>query len=223
MSYTYACCYKDFGCAVTRTKRSGILKHQVNCMYAKYKKYVDAMEENEQLKCEIKKLKARAGRPEIKLHCCDIVDFHNRFLCSRGLQTLWRRFNRSPQLAVKALIVVFLNAVPRFYKLKSLNEIEVCGNMGFIRTYKRVERHTLMDVTESIFHEMRDFLESEYTNLGYKNTDFMKTRDAVSHDKIFIYNVMQMAAKRKPHEPIMWRSMSEIPDTELKTKTELTL
>ena len=70
---------------------------------------------------------------------------------------------------------------------------------------------------------MRDFLESEYINLGYKNIDFMKTRDAVSHDKIFIYNVMQMAAKRKPHEPIMWRSMSEIPDTELKTKTELTL
>ena len=222
MSYTYECRYKDFGCDVTRTKKSGIVKHECICKFAKYKKYVDAIVENEKLREEIKKLKItgfRMGRPEIKLQPCDIIAFHETFLCSTSLQNMWRHFNKKPQVAVKALIIVFLNTVPRFYKLKSLNEIEVCGSIGFIRTYKRVERHSLMDVTESIYQQMRDFLEGEHRNLGYKNIDFMKTRDAVTNDKIFLYNAMQTAAKRKPEDPIVWRSMS-YDVSRLKPKTE---
>lgn len=203
MSYVYKCCYKDFGCNITRTRKDGINKHQETCQYVKYKKYVDALNEVKNMR-----LVTKRGRPEIPLTPCNVQHFQEQFINDKNLQNAWRKFNTSPFVAVKALIVVFLNVVPRFFKLKNLSEIEVCGNLGFIRTYGRIERHPLFDITDSIYGSFRDFLQSEYKVLGYSNRNFMKDRDPITNDKVFMYNVMATAIKRKPGDPIVWKAIS---------------
>ena len=208
MVYKYECCYKDFGCNVTRSKKKGIEKHELECQFRKYKKYVDAIHENQILKTKIVQLETRRGRPPVEIQQVDIDKFQEQFINNISMQNALHKLNNRPCYGIKALIVIFIYCSPRFYKLKSLSEIDICGNVGFLRTAGRVERHPLIDVSESIFESMRDFISISHKQFGYKDLTKFKMRESVSADRVFLFNLMRQAALSGPDKPIVWRRIT---------------
>ena len=208
MVYKYECCYKDFGCNATRSKKKGIEKHELECQFLKYKKYLDAIHENQILRTKIAELQTHRGRPPVQIQRVDIDKFQEQFINNTSMQNALHKLNNSPCYGIKALIVIFIYCSPRFYKLKSLNEIEICGNLGFLRTAGRVERHPLIDVSESIYESMRDFISLAHKQCGYKDLSKFRMRESVAADRVFLFNIMRQAALSTPDKPIVWRSVT---------------
>ena len=196
------CCkYAPFGCTVTRTKASGIKAHQKICQYKRFEIYLQAMEENKKLKQQIFELRMarpKQGRPEIPVASVDFRDFKKMLMDDIELVRKWRILAGNPRNGVKAMVVLFVNAMPRFYKLRNLTEIDVNCRLPTLRTFGKLERHRMVDLVDGLFSASQSCIEDifEYLDFG-KSVDEYRFRDVVPFDKSFVYNCLSEASKRK--------------------------
>ena len=153
MGFKHFCIYRDFGCDVTRTRRSAIEKHHESCPLAtKFKKYIDLARENKFLKDEVSRMSKIRGRPRISLESVDLRDFQKAFIASDDLRNSWRKLTANCQAnGVGALLRIFLATSPRFWKILNKEQIEVKGWLAGIRTFGEIELHPIEAVANEIF------------------------------------------------------------------------
>ena len=214
MPKRYSCRYADFGCNVTRTRRAGIRSHEHECTFRHFEKYVQSMELVEKLRQEIFELKMlkRRGRPEVIVDSVDFRDFGKLFMADTQMIKKWKVLARTPRNGIKALIVIFANAMPRFYKLRNLSEIDVNVYLPTLRTHGRMQRHTMDDLADGLFSAAEALISENVDNLQFGKIDDYRFRPVVPFDRTFVYNVLSAAAKRKSGERIEWdgRSVSSL-------------
>lgn len=153
------------------------------------------MEQNIQLKKQLNQ-RAIRGRPDVLTTRCDWRNFENTFLNNDQFVIAWKTLAEKPHNSMRALIVLFFNTVPRFFKLRSLSEIDVNIWLPSLRT-SGLERHTLEDFADSIIFAVFSLLEREHENLGFGKLKNLKLRDTlIRTDKTFIFNQLSKSAKR---------------------------
>ena len=201
------CCrYAPFGCSVTRTKATGIKAHELTCEFRRFEKYLQAMEETKRLKQQIYELRMRRarGRPEITVASVDFRDFVKLFVADKHLIKKWRILARTPRNGVKALIVIFVNMMPRFFKLRNLSEIDVNVQLPTLRTYGQLQRHSMIDLCDGLFSAAEAIISENVDKLEFGKIDDYRFRPVVSYDKTFVFNALSAAAKRLKGAPVQW-------------------
>ena len=216
------CCrYAPFGCTVTRTKATGIKAHEKVCEYRRFEIYLQAIEENKKLKQQIFEFKmARPrGRPEVQVASVDFRDFEKMLLSDIAIVAKWKKLASGPRSGVKALIVMFANLMPRFYKLRNLSEIDVNCRLPTLRTNGHLQRHSMENLCDGLFSAAEAFIEMNVEYLEFGKVDDYRFRPIVPFDKTFVYNALSAAAKRKRGEAISWsgRRVSDLETNSLDT------
>ena len=221
MTYRYYCTYVDFGCTFNRTRRNAIMKHNVCCSFAqKFKKYVDAVQENIFLKQRIKRMEKSMllGRPCLRLTPIDTDGWSSRFWSS-DLKSVFCKMCPSAKYAVKGLIVFLINTSDRFYKVLSSNTIEFIGKINLLDTFGEREIHNLSDVTQHLFNWASDMIydQPKLVNLSEEALDkgdhYIDDFNVTCNEKhrIFIFNTLRadVARRRQPvGAPIKFRGVS---------------
>ena len=210
MPYCYRCRYHDFGCDVTRTKKEGIVLHSKRCQYAKFEKYLKALKEVEDLRNRVRELELapRRGRAPIVVTPADWRLFEAEFSNNQLLIEAWKELANTPRNGMRAMITIFVNLVPRFFKLRSLNEIDVNIWLPSLRTNGFLERHTMESFADDLVYAASGFIERDHEKFHFGKLEDYKIRASVASDKTFIFNTFSRAAKRKNGEKIRFENRS---------------
>ena len=204
----YTCKFSYFGCDVTRSKKYGILKHESQCIFAKkFQKFIDLEQEVIFLRQENSRLKTATHHCRT-LKYTKFSDFKNLLLSDIQLQKKWYSLSLSNPLAsIKPLIVLFINVFPYFYRLISLNEIEVNVCLPCLRTNKREERHSMETLVWALFDACETLITEncQYFKLPkFQHISNFTFRQTNKRDKAFLYNAMTTALKRKQGQDIFF-------------------
>ena len=215
----HRCIGFDFGCVETRSRVTSINKHAKRCVVVKrYKKYIDAVIENEHLKKEIERLKLLKGRERVTVQNVDVREFVKLFVASKKLQTAWKiLFASQKSNGVPALIILFLSQVSRFYKISQCKQfVEVRGYFSIIRTFGQIHNVTIGDLSQALFFTFANAIEDNIERLGYDNKDldkfkierFQNLSDENKTSICFLRNVLMNETRRRyKNEPIQYNSI----------------
>ena len=221
MTYKYLCAYHEFGCGMTRTRRTAIDKHNGSCRYAKqFKKWIDLKQEVICLRNEVSRLQNIRGRPHMEIESVDIRQFAELFDSSKELQSAWITLvGAHKPNGVEALLRIFLAKSPRFWKiLQGRQNVEVKGFFGGIRTNGEIHEIPLALLAEELYTQLSVIIDKNVIKMGlaciddeesdgHDFNDEYESKVSITHEKTFLVNSLNTEARRRiVNGPVTYQS-----------------